>query len=34
MIPNPRYYERRGTTPFLARQRSTILARMSQVHVP
>ena len=34
MIPNPRYYERRGTTPFLARQRATILARMGQVRVP
>jgi len=34
MIPNPRYYERRGTTPFLARQRSTIRARMAQVRVP
>jgi monofunctional biosynthetic peptidoglycan transglycosylase len=34
MIPNPRYYERRGATPFLARQRATILARMGQVRVP
>jgi monofunctional biosynthetic peptidoglycan transglycosylase len=34
MIPNPRYYERRGTTPFLARQQATIRARMEQVRVP
>ncbi len=34
MVPNPRYYERRGTTPFLARQAAVIRARMMQVHVP
>jgi monofunctional biosynthetic peptidoglycan transglycosylase len=34
MVPNPRYYERRGVTPFLARQRATIRARMGQVQVP
>jgi monofunctional biosynthetic peptidoglycan transglycosylase len=34
MIPNPRYYERRGTTPYLARQTATIRARMPQVAVP
>ena len=34
MVPNPRYYERRGTTPFLARQTAVIRARMTQVHVP
>jgi monofunctional biosynthetic peptidoglycan transglycosylase len=34
MVPNPRYYERRGTTPFLARQTAVIRARMSQVRVP
>ena len=34
MIPRPRYYERRGTTPFLARQTATIRARMEQVQVP
>jgi len=34
MIPNPRYYERRGTTRFLARQTSVIRARMGQVRVP
>jgi len=34
MVPNPRYYERRGTTPFLARQTAVIRARMAQVQVP
>jgi monofunctional biosynthetic peptidoglycan transglycosylase len=34
MIPRPRYYERRGVTPFLARQAATIRARMEQVRVP
>lgn len=34
MIPNPRYYERRGTTPFLARQIAVVRARMAQVRVP
>jgi monofunctional biosynthetic peptidoglycan transglycosylase len=34
MIPNPRYYERRGTTPFLARRQAVIRARMAQVRVP
>jgi len=34
MVPNPRYYERRGTTPFLARQTAVIRARMGQVQVP
>ena len=34
MVPNPRYYERRGTTPFLARQTAVIRARMPQVRVP
>jgi monofunctional biosynthetic peptidoglycan transglycosylase len=34
MIPNPRYYERRGTTPFFERQTETILARMGQARVP
>jgi len=34
MIPNPRYYERRGTTPFLARQTAVIRARMDQVTIP
>jgi monofunctional biosynthetic peptidoglycan transglycosylase len=34
MVPNPRYYERRGATPFLARQTATIRARMAQVRVP
>ncbi len=34
MVPNPRYYERRGTTPFLARQSAVIRARMPQVRVP
>lgn len=34
MIPRPRYYERRGMTPFLARQTATIRARMAQVRVP
>jgi monofunctional glycosyltransferase len=34
MVPNPRYYERRGTTPFLARQTAVIRARMAQVRVP
>ncbi len=34
MVPNPRYYERRGTTPFLARQTAVIRARMAQVHIP
>jgi len=34
MVPNPRYYERRGTTPFLARQTAVIRARMTQVQVP
>jgi monofunctional biosynthetic peptidoglycan transglycosylase len=34
MVPNPRYYERRGTTAFLARQTATIRARMVQVRVP
>jgi len=34
MVPNPRYYEKRGTTPFLARQSTVIRARMQQVHVP
>jgi monofunctional biosynthetic peptidoglycan transglycosylase len=34
MVPNPRYYERRGETRFLARQTATIRARMEQVRVP
>ena len=34
MVPNPRYYERRGATPFLARQTAVIRARMPQVRVP
>jgi monofunctional biosynthetic peptidoglycan transglycosylase len=34
MVPNPRYYERRGMTPFLARQTAVIRARMAQVQVP
>jgi monofunctional biosynthetic peptidoglycan transglycosylase len=34
MIPNPRYYERRGTTPHLARQAAVIRARMDQVRAP
>jgi hypothetical protein len=34
MVPNPRYYERRGSTPFLARQTAVIRARMSQAQVP
>jgi monofunctional biosynthetic peptidoglycan transglycosylase len=34
MIPNPRYYERRGTTPHLARQAAVIRARMVQVRAP
>ncbi len=34
MVPNPRYYERRGVTPFLARQSAVIRARMPQVRVP
>lgn len=34
MVPNPRYYERRGTTPFLARQSAVIRARMAQVNIP
>ena len=34
MVPNPRYYERRGATPFLARQTAVIRARMAQVQVP
>ncbi len=34
MVPNPRYYERRGATPFLARQTAVIRARMAQVRVP
>jgi monofunctional glycosyltransferase len=34
MIPNPRHYERRGTTAFLARQTAVIRARMEQVRAP
>jgi len=34
MVPNPRYYERRGTTPFLARQTAVIRARMPQAQIP
>lgn len=34
MVPNPRYYERRGATPFLRRQSAVIRARMPQVRVP
>jgi len=34
MVPNPRYYERRGTTPFLARQSAVIRTRMVQARVP
>jgi monofunctional biosynthetic peptidoglycan transglycosylase len=34
VIPNPRYYERRGTTNHLARQAEVILARMEQVRAP
>ena len=34
MIPNPRYYDRRGTTPYLERQAAVIRARMEQVRVP
>ena len=34
MVPNPRYYERRGATPFLARQTAVIRARMPQVRIP
>lgn len=34
MIPNPRVYERRGTTSYLARQSAVIRARMEQVAIP
>ena len=34
MIPNPRHYERRGTTAFLARQTAVIRARMEHVRAP
>lgn len=34
IIPNPRYYERRGVTPFLERRIAVIRARMAQVQVP
>jgi len=34
MVPNPRYYEKRGTTAFLARQTAVIRARMKKVRVP
>jgi monofunctional biosynthetic peptidoglycan transglycosylase len=34
MIPSPRYYERRGTTPHLARQTAVIRERMDKVRAP
>ncbi|MHB8894165.1 MAG: monofunctional biosynthetic peptidoglycan transglycosylase [Candidatus Geothermincolia bacterium] len=34
MVPNPRYYEKRGTTAFLARQTAVIRARMDHVQIP
>ncbi|HEY6000929.1 MAG TPA: monofunctional biosynthetic peptidoglycan transglycosylase [bacterium] len=34
MIPNPRFYERRGVTGYLARRSDVIRARMEQVRAP
>lgn len=34
MIPNPRFYEKRGNTRYLARRAGTIQARMHMVAVP
>lgn len=34
MVPNPRFYDRRGTTRYLAHRTATIQARMYQVAVP
>lgn len=34
MIPNPRYYDKRGGTRYLARRTATIQARMYQAAVP
>jgi monofunctional biosynthetic peptidoglycan transglycosylase len=34
MIPNPRYYDKHGTTRYLARRTATIQARMHQARVP
>jgi len=34
MVPNPRYYERRGATPFLARQTAVIRKRMAETRIP
>ena len=34
MVPRPRFFEKRPTSPYLARHSATIQARMSQVSVP
>ena len=34
MIPNPRFYDKRGNTRYLARRTATIQARMVQAQVP
>lgn len=34
MIPNPRYYDRRGETRYLKRRAATILARMRSAAIP
>ncbi|MBI2313062.1 MAG: monofunctional biosynthetic peptidoglycan transglycosylase [Betaproteobacteria bacterium] len=34
MVPNPRYYDRRRDSPYLARRTELILARMSAAQVP
>lgn len=34
MLPNPRYYDRRRDSPYLARRTATIAARMHQAQLP
>ena len=34
MVPNPRYYDRRRDSPYLARRAELILARMNAAQVP
>jgi monofunctional biosynthetic peptidoglycan transglycosylase len=34
MLPAPKYFERRPTSPYLSRRTATILARMNAAQLP
>lgn len=34
MLPNPRFYDRKGVTRYLSSRTSTVMARMRHVHIP